>query len=100
MSPPATVAVDVEPGAEEADRLHPEPRLLLELAAERRLRLLALVDEAAEDVPLALLRLAGATSEEDTSVGARDDRVRGRHRMGVVARSAVAAAERAVVDGR
>src|SRR5215211_5910926 len=77
------LAVGVDLDRDEVERLDLEPRLLPELPDDRRARMLALLQEAAGEIPLALVRSYGAAREEDPPLLVEDDGARGRLRVRV-----------------
>src|SRR5207247_4762365 len=74
------VPVGLHPGAEELDRLRLEARLLEQLAAEAVEWVLALVEEAAGEVPEAGGRIVRTAAEQHASV-LLHPRLRSRHRL-------------------
>ena len=75
------VAVPVHPDAEKGDRLDLEPGLLEQLPSEPVERMLVLFEVAAGCVPVALVRLDRAPTEQQTSSVVLDERARTRNRV-------------------
>ena len=70
--------VAVDPDSDELFGLDLEARLLADLPADRVERVLALLEEPAGEIPVALERLAGAAREEDPAPAVDAERARGR----------------------
>jgi hypothetical protein len=88
------LSVPVRHGTDEANRLDLETRLLTELPPERVERLLELVHEAAEDVPLARGRLVGAAAQQHTPRVVDDEPADRRGRFRVDDETAFGASDR------
>src|SRR5215218_7092666 len=88
--------VDVHLDRDELERLDLEPGLLAQLTDDRIAWMLALLEESAGQVPLALVGRPGSPAEQDAAVIGDDDGARGRLRVRVAAESAAPTVDAAV----